>query len=114
MTRTHIKRRTAGIILATLALGAAAPAAGARPYYLNQNGTPVPAGSTVPVAPPQAPAQSIPEATGHDAGGGISDWGYVAIGSGAASVAFVGIGAGLAASRRRLQQRALRQPRIAA
>ena len=104
MTRTLANRRTAGIVAAALALGVAAPTAGARPFDLNSAGSFVPAGQ---------PAQSV-QTTSHPAGGDISGWGYVAIGSGAASVALVGVGGTRAASRRRQRQRSAGQSTITA
>jgi hypothetical protein len=106
MTSTFANRRTAGIISVALALGIAAPA-GAKPFDLNQQGSEVPAGSA------QVQAQSLPATTRHTTSGGISDWGYVAIGSGAASLALIGIGGTRVAGRRRQQRITAQQPTIA-
>ena len=105
MTHTSTKRRAAGAVVAALALSVGAPTAGARPFDLN------PAGSFVPVGSAQTAA---PNATSHTNGGDISDWGYVAIGSGAASLALLGIGGTRAAGRRRHRRRTTGAPTIAA
>ncbi|MDQ6729273.1 MAG: hypothetical protein M3022_02940 [Actinomycetota bacterium] len=99
MTCTVVHRRTAGIVSLALALGVAAPAA-ARPFNLNQQGSIVSAG------PAQTYSSNVPAATSHTTSGGISDWGYVAIGSGAASLALIGVGGTRVAGRRRQQPRA--------
>ncbi len=96
MTCTFAHRRTAGIISVALALGIAAPA-GARPFDLNQQGSYAPAESA------QTHAQGVSASTS-----GITDWGYVAIGSGVASLALVGVGGTRVASRRRHQPAATR------
>jgi hypothetical protein len=103
MTRTFANRRAAGFVAAALALGVAAPTACARPFDLNS------AGSYVQVGP----RQSQPNAPAN-AGGGISDVGIVAIGTGAATLALVGVGGTRAASRRRQRQRTAPQSTIAA
>lgn len=97
MSSAVANRRAAGIVSLALALGVAAPA-GARPFDLNQQGSYVPAASA------QARASSVPETTSHTTSSGISDWGYVAIGSGAASLALIGFGGTRVAGRRRQQQ----------
>jgi hypothetical protein len=99
MTCTIAHRRTAGIISLALALGAAAPAA-ARPVDLNQQG------SIVSAAPAQTYSSNVPAATSHTTSGGISELGYVAIGSGAASLALICVGGTRVAGRRRQQPRA--------
>jgi hypothetical protein len=78
------------------------------PFEQNQQGSYVPARSL------QTQAPSGAEATSHSPGGGISDWGYVAIGSGAASLALAGVGGTRVASRRRQQRLTAHQPTIAA
>ena len=103
MTRTFANRRAAGIVAAALALGVAAPTASARPFDLNSGDSYVQVG----------PRQSQPNAPAN-AGGGISDVGIVAIGTGAATLALVGVGGTRAASRRRQPQRTARQSTIAA
>jgi hypothetical protein len=107
MTRTLTNRHTAGIIAAALALGIAAPA-GARPFNLNSVGSEVPAGSS------QTPGQSVTLTPSHASGGDISELGYVAIGTGGAAVALIGIGGTRAASRRRQQPSATRRSTTAA
>jgi hypothetical protein len=103
MTSKLTKRRVVAAIAAgALALGVGAPAAGARPYDLNSANSDAPAGSTQ-VQP------GIPVSTNRNTGGDISDWGVVAIGTGAASLALISIGGTRAASRRRHQQQTARQ-----
>jgi hypothetical protein len=106
MTRTLANRRTAGIITAALALGIAAPA-GARPFDVNSAGSYVPTGSSL------TSAQGV-ALTPSRAGGGIPGLGYVAIGTGGAAVALIGIGGTLVASRRRHQPSATRGSTTAA
>lgn len=106
MTRTIANRRGAGIVLAAVALGTAAPTASARPFNVNQQG------SFVPVSPP--PAQAVPPTSSHANGGDISELGYVAIGSGAVSLALISVGGTRTASRRRQQRRIPGQSTIAA
>ena len=93
MLHTH-KRITAGIAALGLALGTAAPAT-ARPFDLNQQGSNVPAGMNL-----QPPVQ----AASHHGSGNGSDWGYIAAGAGAASLALIGIG-GTAVGRRQRRTR---------
>ncbi len=109
MTSTFANRRTAGIISAALALGIAAPA-GARPFDLNEQGSYVPAESA------QTQAQGVAATTSHTShtSSGISDWGYVAIGSGAASLALIGVGGTRVAGRRRQRPSATRGSTTAA
>jgi hypothetical protein len=97
MTRQSARCRATAIALAALAIGISAPAAGAR---IDLNG----ADSVAPVqvAPPLA--QSVEPST-NNADGDISNVGYVAIGSGAATLALVGVGGTLAATRRRHRRR---------
>jgi hypothetical protein len=109
MGHTFINRRAAAAVVAAIGLGIAAPAAGARPFDLNSTGSFVQVGST------QTRALNASQATGHNNGGGdISGWGFVAIGSGVASLAFIGVGGTRAARHRRQRQRAAVQPKIAA
>jgi hypothetical protein len=96
MGHKFANRRAAGAVVTALALGIAAPAAGATPMNLNTAGSEVPAGSI----------QTQPTVTSHDPGGNISDWGAVAISAGTASVTLVSIGGTRAATRRRQRQRA--------
>jgi hypothetical protein len=107
MTRTLTTRRTAGIIAAALALGIAAPA-GARPFDQNS------VGSFVPAASSQRPAQSVTATPSPAGGDDISGLGYLAIGTGGAAVALIGIGGTRAASRRRQQPSATRRSTTAA
>jgi hypothetical protein len=95
MRLTLTTRHTAGIVAAAVALGTAGPA-GARPF--NENA----AGSFVPAGPQQAMAQAATPAPGHAPdSGGISELGYIAIGTGGAAVVLIGIGGTRTASRRR-------------
>ena len=97
MPHTH-KRIASGIAAIALALGTVAPAA-ARPIDLNAQGTNVPAGL--------AKEPSVQPATHHSSSNG-SDWGYIAAGAGAASLALIGIGGTTVARRqRRIRQSAL-------
>jgi hypothetical protein len=107
MTRTLANRRTAGIITAALALGIAAPA-GARPFDVNSAGSYVPTGSSL------TSAQGVALTPSRAGGGGIPGLGYVAIGTGGAAVALIGIGGTLVASRRRHQPSATRGSTTAA
>jgi len=108
MTRQSARRRAMTIALVALAIGTSAPAAGARPF--DTGAAPVPVAPPVQVAPPAA--QSV---AGNDAtGGDISNVGYVAIGSGAATLALVGVGGTLAATRRRHRRRIATQSTITA
>ena len=105
MTHSPSHRHAAGIMAATLALGIVAPAA-ARPID--------PPGAAVSSAPAVASHKLITDVRAGAvpaAGSGVSDWGYVAIGSGAASLVLIGVGGTRAASRRR---RRTGQPGIAA
>ena len=110
MTRVFSNRCITGIVTATLALGIAAPAAGARPFNENTNGSYVPVGP----AQTQVQAASAPAATSHSTGGEVSEWGYVAIGSGVASLALISVGGTWTLVRRRQRQRTAAAPRVAA
>ena len=101
MTRTHTHYRTTALLTAALSLGIAAPA-GARPFDLDGQGSFVP----VNINPPAV--QSIASS---GEGGGISDLGYVGIGTGGVAVALIGAGGALTATRRR---RTAAEPRLAA
>lgn len=105
MTRSLTNRRTAAAIAATLALGIAAPAAGARPIDLGPR--------FQSIAPTPAPATTAHATTSRPAGSDISDWGYIAVGSGVAALALVSVGGTRAATRRR-RQRTTAQPKVAA
>lgn len=110
MTRQSARRRAMTIALVALAIGTSAPAAGARPF--DNGAAPVPVAPPVQVAPPAAQSVAHP---GNDAtGGDISNVGYVAIGSGAATLALVGVGGTLAATRRRHRRRIATQSTITA
>lgn len=90
--RSPVARTTASIIALTLALALTSIAAPASARVFNRNAQ----GSIVfPQAAPSAPVAGAPRA-----GGGSLDWGYVAIGSGTAALALLGIGGTLAISRR--------------
>jgi hypothetical protein len=90
MLHTH-KRITAGIAALAIALATAAPAA-ARPFDLNGQGSNVTVNPNV---------QPIVQATSHHSSGDGSDWGYIAAGAGAASLALIGIGSTVAGRRQR-------------
>jgi hypothetical protein len=94
MLHTH-KRITAGIAALALALATAAPAA-ARPFDLNAQGP------NVPVA---VNAQPPVQTTAHHNSGDDADWGYIAAGAGAASLALIGIGSSVAGRRQRRTRR---------
>jgi hypothetical protein len=82
MTRTILFRRLLGIVAVVLALGAIAGPASARTFYFNSHGSLV-----------QQPVLST-SAAAHPASGTSSiDWGYVAIGSSAAALALIAVGA---------------------
>ena len=106
MARTFTTRRTSGIITVALALGIAAPA-GAR-LDLNT------AGSFVPSASSQRPVQSASVTPSPASGDDISGVGYLAIGTGGAAVALIGIGGTRAVSRRRQPPSATRRSTTAA
>jgi hypothetical protein len=106
MTEWLSMRSTAGV-LAALALGIAAPAAGARPIETG------PGGSDAASFWPQTSTSTVQaHANLNHPGGGITGLEYVALGTGAASVVLIGAG-GLAAGRRRRQRAAVR-PTVAA
>ena len=105
MTVSPARRRTAGI-LAAVALGFAAPAAGAKPVDTGPG--------FVKGAPSDWPVTTVHVTESHPSGGSISDLGYVAIGSGVAALALVGVGGTRAAGRRRRRQRSAVRPTIAA
>jgi hypothetical protein len=111
MTRTHFNRRATGAVLAALALGATAPAAGARPIDSNSANSPVPPGAFILQEKKVSAAQTqrVAPATASHNTGGISDWEYAAIGTGAAAVALIGVGGTLTTSRRRQVRRTARQ-----
>ncbi|MGZ4197628.1 MAG: hypothetical protein ACXVUE_09115 [Solirubrobacteraceae bacterium] len=106
MTRQSARRRATTIGLAALAIGISAPAAGARPFDLSGTAQ-VPVAPPVQVAPPVA--QSVELGSNDATGGDISNVGYVAIGSGAATIALLGAGGTLAATRRRQRRRSAMQ-----
>jgi hypothetical protein len=104
---TSKHRNTAAVVAATLALGAAAPAS-AQPFQLNSNGSFVPAGAHIQQQGP-GPARR----SSHQASGSGVDLGFVALGSGVASVVLIGVGGTLTLSRR--QRRAgIRRSTLAA
>ena len=90
MTGTLTHYRTAALLTAALSVGIAAPA-GARPFDLNSQGSFVP----VNINPPAV--QSVASS----AGGGISDLGYVGIGTGGVAVVLISAGGIRTATRRR-------------
>lgn len=90
-TMLNTTTRTTALLTAALSLGIAAPA-GARPFDLNANGSMVP----VQIAPP-----TVQSAAPSGSGGGISDLGYVGIGTGGVAVVLLGAGGIRTATRRR-------------
>ena len=94
MTRTIVFRRIVGVVAVALALGTIAGPASARTFDFNSNGSLV----------QQPPPSTSPAANPASGGSGI-EWGYVAIGSSAAALALIGVGA-VATGRRRSQGRA--------
>jgi hypothetical protein len=105
MICTATARRISGIVTVALALGIAAPA-GARPFDLDNQGSYVP----VTTAQTQAPRATA----SHASAGGVSDLGYVAIGSGVASLTFIGVGGTRAATSRRRHRITAQRPTTAA
>jgi len=101
MTHTFTHYRAGALITTAVALGIAAPA-GARPFDLNAQGSLVPVNINPPAVQSVAPSS---------AGGGISDLGYVGIGTGGVAVALIGAGGARSATRRR---RTAAEPRLAA
>jgi hypothetical protein len=101
MNRQVNHYRTAALLTAALSLGIAAPA-GARPFDVNSQG------SLVLVEPTPPAVQTLAPSSG---GGGISDLGYTAIGTGGVAVALIGAGGMRTASRRRHHKA---EPRLAA
>jgi hypothetical protein len=101
MTRSILFRQIVGVIAVTLALGAIAGPASARTFYFNSNGSLIqqPAPST---SPPADPAS----------GGTGIEWGYIAIGSSAAALILIGIGA--VASGRHARTSTWKSPRVTA
>jgi hypothetical protein len=82
MARTIVFRRLFGILAVALALGAIAGPASARTFYFNSHG------SFVQLSGPSAAAAA------HSASGASGiDWGYIAIGSSAAALALIAVGA---------------------
>jgi len=101
MLHTH-NRITAGIAALAIALATAAPAA-ARPFDLNGQGSNVPV--AVNAQPPVQTAQPPVQTTAHHNNRDGSDWGYIAAGAGAASLALIGIGSTVAGRRQRRTRR---------
>jgi hypothetical protein len=101
MTRSIVFRRILRIVAVALALGAVAGPASARPFDLDSNGSLglVPPPSTAVAARPASSGSSI-------------DWGDVAIGSSAAALVVIGVGA-LATGRRRSQKDSPKRTTIA-
>ncbi len=94
MTRTILLRRIVGVVAVVLALGAIAGPASARNFYFNSNGALV-----------QQPAPNTPAAAQPPSGGSSIDWGYVAIGSSAAALALIAVGAAATGRRRSREDR---------
>jgi hypothetical protein len=106
MTRISAIRYVTAI-LAAVALGLCAPAAGAKPIDTG------PAGSFI-VATPAPRLANSPSAASRTSGSATSDWELVAAGSGAATLGLVAGGATLLATRRRRRRRTAAPPTVAA
>lgn len=98
MTRTILFRRIVLVVGVVLALATAAGPASAR-SDLNSNGAPV-------FQEPTTPGTTT-TATTTGGGGGI-EWGYIAIGTSAAALALIGVGAAASVRRRSRQDRSQR------
>ena len=94
MTRTILSRLIVGIVAVTLALGAIAGPASARTFNFNSNGSLV-----------QQPTS--PGTTTASGGSGVA-WGYIAIGSSAAALVLIGVGAAATGRRRSRADRSQR------
>jgi amino acid transporter len=94
MTRTVVFRQILGIFAVALALGVIAGPASARTFNFNSNGSVV-----------QQPPPSTSAAANPTSGGSSIDWGYVAIGSGVAALALIGVGAVTTGRRRSREDR---------
>ncbi len=91
MTRTILFRRIVAIVAVTLALGAIAGPASARTFDFNSNGSLV--------------QQSNSAGTAPASGGSSIEWGYIAIGSSAAALALIAVGAVTTGRRRSREDR---------
>lgn len=105
MSCTVANRRVAGLVSVALALGIAAPA-GARPFDLDNQGSYVPATS--------AQTQAGSPTVSHGTGGGVTDLGYAAIGSGVAALTLIGVGGTRVATSRRRHRITAQHPTTAA
>jgi MYXO-CTERM domain-containing protein len=95
MTRTILFRRIVGVVAATLAVGATiAGPASARTFYFNSPGSLV--------------QQTSPGTTTTASGGSGVEWGYIAIGSSAAALVLIGVGAAATGRRRSREDRSQR------
>jgi amino acid transporter len=94
MTRTIVFRRILGIVAVALALGAIAGPASARTFNFNSNGSLV----------QQSAPGTAPEGNSASGGSGV-DWGYVAVGTAAAALALIGVGAVVTGRRRSREDR---------
>lgn len=99
--------RSVGAILAAVALGLCAPAAGAKPIDTG------PVGSFIAAGPAPTLASS-PSPASRTSGGATSDWELAAAGAGTAVLALAGVGATFLATRRRRQRRTAGPPTVAA
>jgi hypothetical protein len=97
MTRTIVFRRIAGIAAVALAIGAIAGPASARTFDFNSNGS---------LVQQPSPSTSAPADTA--SGGSSIDWGYVAIGSNAAALVLIGVGAAATGRHRSPEDRSQR------
>jgi hypothetical protein len=95
MTHTILFRRIVAVVAVTLALGAIAGPASARTFYFNANGSLV----QQPTSPRITPTAS---------GGSGVEWGYIAIGSSAAALVLIGVGAAAIGRRRSREDRSQR------
>ena len=103
MTLSSVNRRSA-VLAVAIALGVATPLAEAKPIDTG------PAGAGPASAQVAAPVAAMRLTTAHPSGG-ISDWEYVAIGSGVASLILISAGGTHLVRRRRLKHDAVR-PRV--
>jgi hypothetical protein len=94
MARSILFRRIVGVVAVTLAMGVVVGVASARTFDLNSNGSLVQHSDS---------AGSTRAGTARASGGSSIEWGYVAIGSSAAALALIAIGA-VASGRGRLRK----------
>jgi MYXO-CTERM domain-containing protein len=105
MTRTILFRRIVAVVGVMLALATAAGPASAKTFGFNSNGSLVlnSNGSHVQGSAPSASPRANPATSGT----GI-EWGYIAIGSSAAALVLIGVGAAATGRRRSREDRSQR------